>query len=247
MFRFSRSLVSLSRHSLLHRRPVPRPAFALPSAIPQTHLRRYINTSQNPKRCPACSAVLPTPLPVCPSCAYIAKLPKSMTYYDMLDVPYEPNPFVVDTARLKARFRSAQAIVHPDRWVGKSTDQQATASTMSSIINEALHHLLNPLRRAEYILTLEGLGTEESDKLDDLELLSEIMEAQEELASAESPEQVAEVRKENDVKLQDTIQEIEHLVAVKDWPAVRAAAVKLKYLQGVDSAAEAWPNRSNDH
>ena len=69
---------------------------------------------------------------------------------------------------------------------------------MSSRVNEALHHLSSPLRRAEYILAREGHAGEESDKLDDMELLMEIMEAREGLASAESSEEVAQIRCEND-------------------------------------------------
>lgn len=69
---------------------------------------------------------------------------------------------------------------------------------MSSRVNEALHRLSNPLRRAEYILAREGYAGEETDKLDDMELLMEIMEAREGLANAQSPEEVAEIRAEND-------------------------------------------------
>ena len=42
-----------------------------------------------------------------------------MTYHEMLGVPYEPNPFIVDTAAIKRHLRQLQNVVHPDRWVGK--------------------------------------------------------------------------------------------------------------------------------
>lgn len=77
-------------------------------------------------------------------------------------------------------------------------DQQAIAAAMSSRVNEALHRLSSPLRRAEYILACEGHAGEETDKLDDMELLMEVMEAREGLANAQSPEDVAEIREEND-------------------------------------------------
>jgi hypothetical protein len=32
----------------------------------------------------------------------------------------EPNPFVVDSADLKKKFRAAQAWVHPDVWASRS-------------------------------------------------------------------------------------------------------------------------------
>lgn len=68
---------------------------------------------------------------------------------------------------------------------------------MSARVNEALHQLSNPLRRAEYILIREGLAGEETDKLEDMELLMEVMEAREGLASAESEEEVARIRSNN--------------------------------------------------
>ena len=43
------------------------------------------------------------------------------------------------------------------------------------------------------------------------------------------------------VKIAETVEEIEKIVGEKDWEALRTAAVKLKYLQGIESAAAAWP------
>lgn len=47
--------------------------------------------------------------------------------------------------------------------------------------------------------------------------------------------------------MQETLQEIEQLVGAKDWEALRTAAIKLKYLQGIESAAAAWPAVVHDH
>ena len=68
---------------------------------------------------------------------------------------------------------------------------------MSARINNALHHLSHPLRRVEYILEREGHGREETDSVDDPALLMQIMEAREQLASAESAEEAEEIRSEN--------------------------------------------------
>lgn len=81
--------------------------------------RRCSLSTQSAKSCPSCSAPLPTALPVCTKCGHIAPIPQSMTYHELLGVPYEPNPFRVDVSALKTRFRAVQSIVHPDRWVSK--------------------------------------------------------------------------------------------------------------------------------
>lgn len=75
--------------------------------------------------------------------------------------------------------------------------QQTAAAVMSSRINDALHHLSNPLRRVEYILEHEGFGRQETDSLDNPMLLMEILEMREQLESAEAPEEVEKIRSEN--------------------------------------------------
>jgi hypothetical protein len=72
-----------------------------------------------PMRCPSCSKPLPTPLPACPNCSYISSLPSNTTYHEMFDLPCGQNPFVLSTSELKSRFRTAQAVCHPDAWTSK--------------------------------------------------------------------------------------------------------------------------------
>ena len=57
-----------------------------------------------------------------------------MTYHEMLGVPYEPNPFVVDTAAIKRHLRQLQNVVHPDRWVGKPQVRARSLGALPSII-----------------------------------------------------------------------------------------------------------------
>lgn len=126
MFRLpARTLLAslyLQTRLLLHQRAGSR-AEPILSSCPPTHLaafkRTFTSSSDTSKRCPSCSAPLPSSLPVCPKCFYIAPIPESMTYHEMLGTSYEPNPFVVDPRQIKDQFRAAQAVVHPDRWVGK--------------------------------------------------------------------------------------------------------------------------------
>lgn len=37
-------------------------------------------------------------------------------YHDLFQLPFEPNPFVVDTYELKRRYLDAQKLCHPDGW-----------------------------------------------------------------------------------------------------------------------------------
>ncbi|KAI0732399.1 hypothetical protein C8Q72DRAFT_901961 [Fomitopsis betulina] len=213
---------------------------------PLSSRRRYATSTS--RTCPQCSAPLTTPLPVCTKCNWISNIPHELTYHEMLGVPYDPNPFIVDTAAIRRHLRQLQTAVHPDRWVGKPQESQDAAVVMSSQANDALHRLLSPLRRVEYILEREGYHVGDHESLEDPEVLMETMEMREQIESAESKEEVEQVQATNGLKLAETLREITDLVAKKDWPAVKAAAIKLKYLEGIEKAAEAWPHPlGSDH
>ena len=131
------------------------------------------------------------------------------------------------------------------------------ARSLSGLANKAYKTLKDPLSRVEYILRLEDTELLETDQTDDQQLIMEIMEAREALEEAASPEDVESVRAENhgelraslphrnspdnrqtvQVKIMQTIEELEHLVGSKEWKRTRTAAVRLKYLSGIEDAA----------
>jgi molecular chaperone HscB len=74
------------------------------------------------------------------------------------------------------------------------------AQALSTIVNEAYQNLLNPLSRVEYILKKNGFEISETQSLDDVELISEIMEAREELENTEpgNLERITQLANDND-------------------------------------------------
>ncbi|KAG2044853.1 hypothetical protein BDR03DRAFT_1004074 [Suillus americanus] len=192
------------------------------------------------KTCPSCGTILPTALPVCPNCNYIARIQDSISYHDILGLPYEPNPFVVDAALLKRRFIEAQRVSHPDAWATKSERfiqqlQRDIALDVSNTLNAAYKALSSPLHRIEYILQRNGLMTAEADPLDDLELISEIMEVREEIEAGDV-ERIRSLEEDNDNKIRQVVSTVTKSVAEKNWEETKVAAVRLKYLNGIADA-----------
>lgn len=155
-----------------------------------------------------------------------------------MGLPYSPNPFVVDTALLKHRFLEAQRICHPDAWATKTEPEKRTALELSNTVNAAYKTLKSPLHRIEYILKRNGVEMEEADQLDDVELIDEIMQAREEIDSMQSGNlgRLHELRDQNDAKISQLVKMTEGLVAKEDWRETKSAAVRLKYLDGIDQA-----------
>ncbi|KIK28545.1 hypothetical protein PISMIDRAFT_673586 [Pisolithus microcarpus 441] len=199
-------LWQFSRRSLLTSRaghsPVcPRIGFR--SVLQLNQSRRPVSTKLSTsltKTCPSCGALLPTRLPVCTCCNWIAGVHNSIPYHELMGLPYSPNPFMVDTALLKHRFLEAQRICHPDAWATKTEPEKRTALELSNTVNAAYRTLKSPLHRIEYILKRNGVEMEEADQLDDVELIDEIMQAREEIDSVQSgnPERLHGLRDQND-------------------------------------------------
>lgn len=120
-------------------------------------------------------------------------------------------------------------------------------------MNAAYKALLSPLHRVEYILQRNGFNTEETDQLEDLEFISEIMEVREDIETG-NVDHIRALENDNDSELRisrtlrtlttfliiDKIREVHRIieisVAEKNWEEVKAAAVRLKYLHGVSDA-----------
>lgn len=164
--------------------------------------------------CASCATPLPTRLPACPKCFQIERPIKTYDYYELLETPKSPNPFVINEGQLKNNFRRIQRYVHPDLWAShgevrhaKSNsflpanaifqDKTLAARDLSGLVNEAYNTLLQPLSRIHYILSQHNLGVSETDQLDDPRLITEVIDIREALDDASSESEVEDIK--NDV------------------------------------------------
>ncbi|PPQ80801.1 hypothetical protein CVT25_001926 [Psilocybe cyanescens] len=227
-------------YSLL--RPLRPAVFARARIQLQCHQPAYLRFQSSVSSCPSCHKPFPTHIPACTSCWSIHPLPPNISHHDLLDVPYDPNPFAVNLSTLKNHFRKAQAFCHPDAWASKSPKELDLAHTLSSKLNEAYQCLSNPLARAEYILKRNGVSISESDHLQDMTLLANVMEARE-VIDACTPDDISEIHQLKDANEEDTkevIAEVDSLISEQKWQEAKAAAIKLRYLQGIERAIKRW-------
>ena len=95
-------------------------------------------------------------------------------YFSLLGVPRQLQLSLPD---LEARFYGLSRNLHPDRFARKSPEEQQQALETSSQLNDAYRTLKDPLKRAEYVLKLEGfdIGEQRSNNVPP-ELLEEVFE-----------------------------------------------------------------------
>ena len=81
-----------------------------------------------------------------------------MTYFEVFSLPPKLS---IDLASLENSFYRLSREAHPDRFANRPPEEQASATTRSSLLNDAYRALRDPIRRTEYLLSLEGVELEE--------------------------------------------------------------------------------------
>jgi molecular chaperone HscB len=100
-------------------------------------------------------------------------------YFSLLSL----NPsFDIDLQELEKAYFAQQRLFHPDRFVGKPHAERLVALGKSADINKAYETLKNPLKRAQYLLHLQGIavGTDHDTVKPTQALLMEVIELREE-------------------------------------------------------------------
>ena len=97
-----------------------------------------------------------------------------MTYFEAFGI--EP-ALAIDTEDLQQRFYRLSREFHPDRFTRKPAVEQQLALERTSMLNDGLRILKDPVRRAEYVLTQHGFDIGEQRTKDvPPELLEEVFE-----------------------------------------------------------------------
>ncbi|MCP3867471.1 MAG: Fe-S protein assembly co-chaperone HscB [Gammaproteobacteria bacterium] len=103
-------------------------------------------------------------------------------YFELFGLPIG---YVVDIDQLATRYRELQRVMHPDRYARGSDHERRLSMQGATQINLAYETLKDPIQRARYLLTLNGIdmgGDNETTK--DSAFLMEQLELREELEAA---------------------------------------------------------------
>jgi molecular chaperone HscB len=106
----------------------------------------------------------------------------------------EPS-FDVDLPALEQRYRELSRVVHPDKFAKSGARERRLAVGKAVDVNAAYRVLKDPVRRAEALLVRYGVSMDErAQPKAPPELLMEMMELREDLASAKEERDVARVK-----------------------------------------------------
>ena len=166
------------------------------------------------------------------------------TYYEMfpqtLPAGIPPQgPFSVDGKQLRKEFLQLQALAHPDRHPQEAKNRAEAASAR---INEAYKTLQSPLSRAQYLLSLRGLDVAEDEtaKLDDAELLMEVLEMRENIEAAREEADLVSMKETNDARVEESVQNLDNAFKADDIEKAKQEAIKLRYWINIRESLNSW-------
>lgn len=169
---------------------------------------------------------------------------RPQTFYEIFPqtVPEGPpprGPFDIDPRQLRKEFLQLQAQAHPDRHQGAD---KARAEGASARINEAYKTLQNPLLRAQYLLSLRGIDVAEDEtaKVEDPELLMEVLEMRENIEAAEEATDLEPLKEENEKKIAQSVMILDQAFKSDVIDAAKEEAVRLRYWINIKESLDAW-------
>ena len=178
--------------------------------------------------CWSCGAPTPGAPAFCEACGAVQP-PGPADHFARLGLE---RGFAVDRAQLERRYFALQRALHPDRFAARSDTERALSMRQSTALNEAYGVLGDPLRRAEYLLSLHGVtvNAETGNRPTDPEVLAEAMADREAAMEAEDAAAVDRLTAEANARRAACESEIAERFAVGDADAAARIATRMKYL-----------------
>jgi molecular chaperone HscB len=170
--------------------------------------------------------------------------PTPQTHYDLFPKtlasgPPPTGPFHIDTRELRKEFLQLQAVAHPDR---HPAALKTRAEATSARINEAYKALQNPLLRAQYLLSLRGIDVAEDEtaKVEDPELLMEVLDTREEIENAREEEELEELRRVNDERIEESERILDTAFREDNMEIAKGEDVRMRYWVNIKESLDNW-------
>lgn len=149
--------------------------------------------------------------------------------------------FDVDRGDLDRRYFALQRDLHPDRFATRAAREREISLQQSTSLNGAYETVKSPLRRAEYLLSLNGVtvNAETGNRPTDPDVLMEAMESREALAEAETEAEITALAEQARDNQRHCLDALAAAFRADDLDAAARLAVRLKYLATFTEEARA--------
>lgn len=112
--------------------------------------------------------------------------------------------------------------------------EKQIAEEQSSCVNKAYFTLLKPLPRAQYLLERRGAPIEEDNSEADQAFLMEIMEVNEDIMDADTPDALQPIQMSNDLNIKNCVSEISKAFSNNNIDKAKEWTIRLKYFKNIN-------------
>jgi molecular chaperone HscB len=157
----------------------------------------------------------------------------TVDYFERLELP---RSFVVEEKELKQSYRKLMAVLHPDRHMMESAEDQDQVSEEASQVTTAYSILQNPHERAVHLLELMGRPLEEaaSSEVVGMEFLMVIMELREEISETTEQPEFERLVHDNQTRMIDVGVKLGEAFAKEDMDEALKLTAQLQYWNRID-------------
>ncbi|MFT5895929.1 MAG: molecular chaperone HscB [bacterium] len=157
----------------------------------------------------------------------------SKTFFELFGFAED---FAIDRAELVGRFQQLQKQLHPDKFASQPDAEKRWSMQVASYVNEAYQTLGNDLRRAIYLLNVNGVSIdEETDTQMSPMFLMEQMEHREALEMAPSAADpfasLDVIRRQLKASTLGQIAAFESASSKKNWTEARTVVRQWQFLE----------------
>jgi molecular chaperone HscB len=141
--------------------------------------------------------------------------------------------YALDLAHLDSAYRDIQSKVHPDRYANAGDAERRASMQMTTQVNEAYRTLKSPVRRAQYLLELNGVDVGfETNTAMPRDFLMQQMELREKLEAAKNGADLDFIARDLAVERREIENQIEERIDGKrDFAAATDLVRKLMFLE----------------
>jgi len=163
-----------------------------------------------------------------------------MNYFELFGLPSQ---FKLDGSLLASQFRELQKQFHPDNFATASERDRLMAVQKAAEINDAYQVLKNPISRAEYILSENGIEIRgEQQTMQDPMFLMEQMELREELedisSSSDAEDALFDFESKVSKMFKQQLTATEQELNQTDWQQAADRVRKLKFIAKLQNEIE---------
>jgi len=156
-------------------------------------------------------------------------------HFELFGLPVQ---FDIDVNSVAEYYRDLQRVTHPDQFAAGSEQEQRLAVEQAAQVNDAYQTLKSPLKRAQYLLELNGTPLDDTDTQMDPMFLMQQMEMRESLENvpnaADPFSALDKIRSELKRDLNVIVQETARLLNGEgDFLAAREPVRKMQFLYKV--------------